>query len=182
MPNMIIIAPKNIKELVEAMKFAETYDGPVAIRFARGVAYTGAEGSNEEFNCGKSEIIKSGKKVALIAVGNMVEETEKAVELLKKDNIFPTFINARFVKPVDYEMVAKTAREHDVVIVVEEGIKRGGYGENIEAYIAENNYNIKVAVMAIDDMFVKQGSVEALRKRIGISYKDIYEKVLELTK
>lgn len=180
MPNMTIIAPKDIRELKEAMKFAEKHNGPVAIRFAKGVAYTGNKDSIFEY--GKSEILMSGEKVALISVGNMVEETMKAVELLAKDKIHPTLVNARFVKPVDYDMVLKLAQQHSHIIVVEEGIKKGGYGESVEAFIAEHNIKANVSVMAIDDMFVEQGSVDNLRARIGISHKNIYEKVLELTK
>ena len=182
LPNMTIIAPKNIKELVAAMKFAETFNGPVAIRFSKGVAYAGIEENNAAMEYGKSEIIKKGKKVAVIAIGNMVEEAEKAMKMLEKCKIYPTFINARFVKPVDYEMIKEMTKNHESIVVVEEGIKRGGYGECVEAFIAENKYDVNVSVMAIDDCFVKQGAIGDLRERIGISYKNIYKKVLELVK
>ncbi len=182
MPNMTIIAPKDIRELIEAMKFAENHDGPVAIRFARGVAYAGLEEKDHVFAYGKSEIVREGEKVALISVGNMVEETIKAVDMLAKENVFPTLINARFVKPIDYDIIFKTAKKHEHIIVIEEGIKKGGYGESIEAFIAEKKLKTDVCVMAIDDVFVEQGSVDALRECIGISYRNIYEKVLELAK
>ena len=182
LPNMTIIAPKNIKELVAAMKFAETFNGPVAIRFSKGVAYAGIEENNAAMEYGKSEIIKKGEKVAVIAIGNMVEEAEKAMKMLAKSKIYPTFINARFVKPVDYEMIKEMTKNHESIVVVEEGIKRGGYGECVEAFIAENKYDVNVSVMAIDDCFVKQGAIGDLRERIGISYKNIYKKVLELVK
>lgn len=182
MPNMTIIAPKDIKELIEAMKFAEHHSGPVAIRFAKGIAYAGLKDKESIFEYGKSEILKKGEKVALIAVGNMVEETIKAVEQLAENEVFPTLVNARFVKPVDYNMVLQLANHHEHIIVIEEGIKKGGYGESIEAFIAENGLKSNICVMAINDSFVEQGSIEDLRERIGISYKNICEKVLELTK
>lgn len=112
----------------------------------------------------------------------MVEETKKAVDLLEENNKNVTFVNARFIKPIDYDMIDYLAKDHDFIITVEEGIKRGGYGEGIETYIMENDLNIKVVSLAIGDMFVEQGAVEELRERIGISYKDIYEKVLKLAK
>lgn len=182
MPNMTVIAPKSVKELVEAMKFAEQHNGPIAIRFARGTAYAANEEKNSNFEYGKSEIIKNGSDVAVIAVGNMVEETQKAIDKLAEENIFPTFVNARFVKPIDYEMIINLAKSHKSIIIVEEAIKRGGYGEGVEAFIAEQCLDISVCVMAINDTFVEQGSVDDLRKRIGISCENIYEKVIELAK
>ena len=131
---------------------------------------------------GSSEILREGNEIAIIAVGVMVEETKRAVDLLEKDNIFPTFVNARFIKPVDTDVIDKLAKNHKFIIVAEEGIKKGGYGESVETYILENDLDVKVKVMAVDDCFVEQGAIDALRKRIGISYKDIYDKVLKLAK
>lgn len=182
MPNMTVIAPKSVKELVSAMKFAEQYEGPVAIRFAKGTAYAAGEEKKDDFAYGKSEILKEGSDIAIIAVGNMVEETQKAMEQLAKENIFPTFVNARFIKPIDYEMILHLAKSHKSIMIVEEGIQRGGYGEGIAAYIAKQCLDMGVNIIAIDDVFVEQGSVEDLRKRIGISHDDIYEKVVNLAK
>ena len=178
MPNMTIIAPKDLKELIEAMKYSRKNKGPVAIRFSRGVAYT-KEQDNYEFVPGKSEILEQGKKVALIAVGNMVEECEKAVDLLKEKGITPTFVNARFLKPIDIGTIRQTALSHDYVIVVEEGIKKGGFGESVETYVMEQNIDSKVETMAIEDVFVSHGSVPELRKRLGIDAQSICEKVME---
>jgi 1-deoxy-D-xylulose-5-phosphate synthase len=182
MPNMTIIAPKDIRELKDAMKFAEQHNGPVAIRFPKGVAYAGLEQENSTFEYGKSELLRQGEKIALIAVGNIVEETVKAVDMLAGENIFPTLVNARFIKPVDYEMITRISQNHEHIVVIEEGIKKGGYGESVSAFLAENNFKNKVSVMAIDDMFVEQGSIDSLRERLGIKATNIYEKVLELVK
>ena len=182
MPNMVIIAPKDTKELIDAMKFAENYNGPVAIRFAKSIAYAGLESSERTFEYGKSEILKSGENIAIIAVGNMVEETMRAVDMLEKNNVFPTVINARFVKPVDYDMILKTASDHKAIFVIEEGIKKGGYGESVEVFAMEKHLPVDVFVMAINDMFVEQGSVDSLRKRLGISCQDICDKVLNYNK
>lgn len=179
-PNLTIVAPKDAEELMQATKFAADFNGPIAVRFPRGKAFFQYVPSKFEY--GKSEILKEGENVAIIAVGGMVEETKKAVELLEENNKNVTFVNARFIKPIDYDMIDYLAKDHDFIITVEEGIKRGGYGEGIETYIMENDLNIKVVSLAIDDVFVEQGAVEELRERIGISYKDIYEKVLKLAK
>ena len=79
-------------------------------------------------------------------------------------------------------MIENLAKNHKNIIVVEEAIKKGGFGESVETYAQENNLNTKVSVMAIEDKFVEQGSVEELRDRLGISDKKIYEKVMGLLK
>ena len=189
MPNMTIIAPSGIKELKEAMKFAEHFDGPIAIRFARGVAFPEIK---EDINLqyGKGQILKEGSKdgnnaggnVAIIAVGSMVEETYKAMDMLEKENVHPAFVNPVFIKPMDTELIKRVAENHKHIIVVEEGIKKGGFGESVETFILESGIDADVQVMAIDDRFVEQGNVALLREEIGISYKNIYEKVMELTR
>lgn len=181
-PNMAIIAPKDTRELVSSLKFAMTYNGPIAVRFSRGTAYAGLGHAEEKIVFGKSQIIEKGKDVALIAVGNMVEETQRAVDVLKEKGVYPTFVNARFLKPLDEKLILQLAKSHRCLIIIEEGIKKGGYGEGIESLISENQINTRTLVMAIDNQFIEQGAVEELREKIGIDYKNICEKVLEIIK
>ena len=129
---------------------------------------------------GKSEIVNDGYNIAIIAVGNMFEEVEKAYNLLMKENINPTIVNARFIKPLDKDMIEYVAKRHKQIIVVEEAIKKGGYGEAVSTYVQENCLDCNVKIMAIEDCFVEQGLVDELREKIGISSKKIYEKVKEL--
>lgn len=182
MPNMVIVAPRDTRELVEATKFAIEYNGPVAVRFPKGDAPVSRSGKENPFEFGKSALVEKGKDIAIITVGNMFEEAYRAVELLKKERVFPTLVDARFIKPLDIHMIEKVALKHKVIVVIEEAIKKGGYGEAVETYVHEQNLNTDVHVMAIEDQFVPQGKIGDLRERIGISYKQIYEKVLELTK
>lgn len=180
MPNMTIIAPKDTKELVESLKFAVKHNGPIAIRFPRGNAYVMEQQDDVVISYGKSEIVSQGKDIAVIAVGNMFEETMKAYKLLKKDNIDITLINARFIKPLDTVMIEEIAATHKMIVVVEEAIKKGGYGEAVASFIMEHGINTSVKIMAIDDQFVEQGMVEDLRKKIGIDYNSIYTEIREL--
>lgn len=177
MPNMTIIAPKDMNELIGALHYADSVDGPLAIRFGRGTAYVSDK--NSEFIYGKSEILEKGHKVAIIAVGGMVEETAKAVDMLKKDDIVPTFVNARFVVPFDKELIKDLAKEHNYILIVEEGMKQGGYGQTVEAYIEEQKLQTYAEVLAIDNQFVEHGSVPELRERLGMDAKAIYKKVKE---
>ncbi|MCR5736740.1 MAG: 1-deoxy-D-xylulose-5-phosphate synthase [Eubacterium sp.] len=177
MPNMTIIAPKDMNDLIKAMHFADSVDGPLAIRFGRGTAYVAD--SCEDYEYGKSELIESGKKAAIIAVGGMVEEAAKAMELFKEEQLTPTFVNARFLAPMDREMIRTLAAEHDYILVVEEGMKQGGYGQTVQAFIEEEKLNAYTEVLAIDNQFVEHGTVPELRKRLGIDAQSIYEKVKE---
>lgn len=179
-PNLTIIAPKDTKELIESVKFAMEYNGPIAIRFPRGTAYVAEKKTASLVELGKSEIVNDGYNIAIIAVGNMFEEVEKAYNLLMKENINPTIVNARFIKPLDKDMIEYVAKRHKQIIVVEEAIKKGGYGEAVSTYVQENCLDCNVKIMAIEDCFVEQGLVDELREKIGISSKKIYEKVKEL--
>ena len=176
-PNMTIIAPKDMNDLIKAMHFADSVDGPLAIRFGRGTAYVAD--SCEDYEYGKSELIKSGKKAVIIAVGGMVEEVAKAMELLKESQLNPTFVNARFLAPMDRELIRTLATEHDYILVVEEGMKQGGYGQTVQAFVEEEKLNAYTEVLAIDNQFVEHGTVPELRKRLGIDAQTIYEKVKE---
>ncbi|MCI9125728.1 MAG: 1-deoxy-D-xylulose-5-phosphate synthase [Eubacterium sp.] len=182
MPNLTMIAPKDTRELVAAMRYAVDYDGPIAVRFPRGSAFVSSKCDDTVFEAGISPVIKQGKDIAIITVGNMFEEAKKAVELLEKESVYPTVIDARFIKPIDKQMIENIAKDHKAVVVVEEAIKKGGYGEAVTAYVHERKLNTTVHIMAIDDRFVEQGKVSELRERLGLNHKKIYEKVLELTK
>lgn len=182
MPNLTMIAPKDTRELVAAIRYAVDYDGPIAVRFPRGSAFVSSKCDDTVFEAGISPVIKQGKDIAIITVGNMFEEAKKAVELLEKESVYPTVIDARFIKPIDKKMIENIAKDHKAVVVVEEAIKKGGYGEAVTAYVHERKLNTTVHIMAIDDRFVEQGKVSELRERLGLNHRKIYEKVLELTK
>lgn len=181
-PNMTIISPSSQQELVKALEFSKKFKSPIAIRYSRGVAFSKDCTDDTEYKLGKGRMIKEGKNIAIIAVGNMLEEAYKALAMLEKDGIYPTLVDARFVKPVDYELIEKLSDCHRYIIVVEEGIKKGGYGESVETYLSEKEKNVRVSVMAVNDRFVEQGAVNDLRERIGISYKNIYDKVVTIQK
>ena len=177
MPNMTVLAPKDGNELEQAMEFADTIDGPVAIRFGRGKAYVSDQW--EAMELGKAQVLQTGEKVALLAVGGMVEECAKAVERCGQDGINISFINARFVKPFDKDMIRQLQKKHSHLLIVEEGIKQGGFGQTVEAFVEEEKLSLNVETMAIDDCFVEHGTVPELRKRLGLDAETIYNKVKE---
>lgn len=176
-PNMTIIAPKNRYELTKALEYAIDFDGPISILYSRGDAYYGLQDVLEPISYGKSEIITNGVKVAVVAVGNMVEEVVKAQVDLDKEGITFTFVNARFIKPLDVEQIKNLAETHDVIITVEEHIYQGGYGQMVAAYCMEEELPCKVHSLAIRDCFVEHGSVDVLRTQLGLDTDSIKKEI-----
>lgn len=177
-PNMTVIVPKNRYELTKSMEFAVDYSGPVAILYSKGDAYYGLKDYQTPIIHGKSEVIFEGLKVAVIAVGNMVEEAFSAYDRLKEEGIEITLVNSRFVKPIDYEMLDSLEEHHDVVITVEEHIYQGGYGQAVAAYyMTKEDSHIRVHNLSVFDTFVEHGKVEELRHILGLDADGIYRAV-----
>ena len=175
MPNMTILAPNSDQELMDAIDYAKDFARPIAIRYSRGAAYH--TDFKEKFEYGKSVVVHEGEDVCVIAVGNIYEEASKARLKFKEEGKRITLVNARFIKPLDTEMIKDMAAKHKAIIVVEEGIKKGGYGEAVEIFVQENNLDVEVETIAIKDQFIEHGKVDQLRSQIGISSEDIIGKV-----
>lgn len=181
-PNMTVMAPKNKWELSDMIKFAVVQDGPVAVRYPRGTAYDGLKECRDQIVFGKSERIHKGSRVAVIAVGSMVEMAQQAYEALVQEDIRITMINARFVKPMDTACLDKLAAGHHTVITVEENVRNGGFGQRVSDYMLERHPDITVRVLAIEDCFVEQGNVADLRRELGLDGKSIAAVVKEYWK
>ena len=178
-PNMVVMAPKNAWELKEMMRFAVFYNGPIAIRYPRGTASNVYNEQKELICCGKSEILFQGEKTALLAVGSMVDVCKDVYESMLEDGENPTFVNARFVKPLDTELLDKLAETHSLIVTVEENVKSGGYGEHVCSYMAERHPDVHVLNVAVGDFFVEHGSVDGLREKIGLSADGILKTIRE---
>ena len=181
-PNMTVMAPKNKYELVDMLKFAVGYDGPIAVRYPRGTAYDGLKEYRTPITYGKSEVIKKGSKIAFFAIGSMVETAQEVVNRLAEQGVEATLINARFAAPFDKDMVTSLAEEHDILVTLEENVLSGGFGEHVSSYVSEKDLNLKVQIVAIPDAYVEHGNVSLLKKDIGIDADSIYEKVIKLLK
>ena len=176
-PNMTIIAPKNRYELTRAMEWAVAYDGPVALKYSRGEAYYGLKEYNVDIEYGRSEMIHRGQKLAIVAVGNMVQEAEKVYDRLLADGTNVTFVNARFLKPIDTDMIDELSKDHKHIVVIEEEIKHGGYGSLVEEYVMDRHLDVDVTVCAIEDTFVQHGSVEELRRMLKLDADSLYDRI-----
>lgn len=167
-PSMSVYAPKNLWELMDGMEFALSYGAPIAVRYPRGEAYQGLKEFRSPIEFGKGEMLYKEKDIALLAVGSMVSTGEHVREKLKADGWNCTLANGRFIKPFDKELVDSLAKDHWLMVTMEENVLQGGYGLNITNYIHENYPHIKVVNIALPDSYVEHGNVSLLRKGLGI--------------
>ena len=178
-PNMTVMAPKNKWELSDMMKFAVKYDGPIAIRYPRGEAYDGLEEYREPVIKGHSEVIYEGKEIALLAVGSMVKTAVQVREMLLQDKIAPTLVNARFVKPLDKKMLDRLAKEHKILVTMEENVAAGGFGSQVADYMRREHPEVKILTIALPDSFIEHGNPEKLKEKAGIDAVSVYKKIKE---
>ena len=180
MPNMTILAPKNLWELSDMIKFAVDYDGPIAVRYPRGEAYTGLKEFRAPICLGKSEVIHEGSRVALLAVGSMVKMAEEVQKQLKaRMDMDAALVNARFVKPIDEELLRSFADTYELVVTLEENVKDGGFGERVLAFAEEEDLPFGVEIIALPDRFIPHGSVSYQMKQVGFTPEDICGRIEE---
>lgn len=180
MPNMTILAPKNLWELSDMIKFAVDYDGPIAVRYPRGEAYTGLKEFRAPICLGKSEVIHEGSCVALLAVGSMVKMAEEVQKQLKERmDMDAALVNARFVKPIDEELLRSFADTYELVVTLEENVKDGGFGERVLAFAEEEDLPFGVEIIALPDCFIPHGSVSYQMKQVGFTPEDICGRIEE---
>lgn len=180
MPNMTILAPKNLWELSDMIKFAVDYDGPIAVRYPRGEAYAGLKEFRAPICLGKSEVIHEGSRVALLAVGSMVKMAEEVQKQLKERmDMDAALVNARFVKPIDEELLRSFADTYELVVTLEENVKDGGFGERVLAFAEEEDLPFGVEIIALPDRFIPHGSVSYQMKQVGFTPEDICGRIEE---
>lgn len=176
LPNMTLMAPKNGRELEDMLEFAASYDGPIAIKYARGSAYLGLEDHQMKIEYGKSETIQEGEGLVILAVGDIVEEAVKAVKLLEEEGIHVGLVNVRFLHPIDQEMIEAVAAKYSKILTVEENELNGGFGQKVSAYLHEKDLSNKLMMCGIDDCFIEHASVDYQRKESGIDGESLARK------
>ena len=178
-PHMTVMAPKNAHELEMMMEFAMKYPLPISIRYPRGVAYQGLSEFESPIEYGKSEMLFKGERIALLAAGSMVSTAEHIRDKALKRGYDLTLVNARFVKPVDTDMLDLLSLDHEVIVTLEENVKQGGFGIQVEAYIHENHPEVKVITVTLPDKYVEHGDVTKLREGLGIDSESIMKLLME---
>ncbi len=176
LPNMVVMAPKDENEFSAMLHTAVSHKkSPIAIRYPRG----GAEGvpiekDTELISIGKGEVIINGEDILIIGIGKTVSDSIKAAKMLKEINISATVINARFVKPLDIDLIRSFAEKIPNIITVEENVLAGGFGSAVLEALAESGlsrFNFKR--IGIPDAFVTHGSQKELREEYGITPESI---------
>ncbi len=178
-PNMHIMAPKNKWELSDMLKFAVEFDGPIALRYPRGEAYDGLKEFRKPVALGKSEWIYEEEDIALLAVGSMVKTAEQVRRNLKAIGYSCSLVNARFVKPIDTEVIRELSREHRLLVTMEENVRSGGYGEKVLNYAVLQRLPVQVLNIAIPDEYVEHGNVEILYEETGIDAGSVTKRIIE---
>ena len=177
-PNMTVLAPKNKWELSDMMKFAIDFDGPIAIRYPRGLAYDGLKEYRSPIRFAKSETIFKGTDVAILALGSMVKTAETVCRILKEHGITATLINARFAKPFDGEVIKSLTAYHHTIVTMEENVKSAGFGEHVAEYLEYNGIDLKLINISIPDAYVEHGNVDKLKEMLKIDALSVADRII----
>lgn len=178
-PNMTVLAPKNLWELRRDLEFAVNLGAPVAVRYPRGMAYRGLKEFDSPLEYGKGEVLydESRGDIALLAVGSMVSTAEHIRTKLKEEGYRVTLANGRFIKPIDYDLVDFLGYNHDYLVTLEENVLQGGFGLAVTAYAQKNMPGLKVLNIALPDAYVEHGNVSLLREMLGIDSDSIIRRM-----
>ena len=176
-PNMTVCAPKNKYELYDMLYFAYQYHGPIAIRYPRGSAYEGFKNMRPPIEYGKSELMFEGEKIALVAVGSMVQTAVEVREKLLDKGINATVVNARFVCPLDTECLDRLSRDHHWIVTMEENVLKGGFGEACGDYLLAKHEDVRLLHVGVPDVYVEHGGVDQLKKTLHMDADSIVERI-----
>jgi 1-deoxy-D-xylulose-5-phosphate synthase len=169
---MVVMAPRNDEELRRMMLTALDYEGgPIAIRFPRGTAIAAPPSAHRiAVPIGKGEVLRTGADAALVAVGSMVATALAASEILARSGISVSVIDAKFVKPLDADLLMSLAGEGStMVFALEENARSGGFGDAVLGFYSERSPGTRAAKIGLPDRFVPHGKRNDLLDEIGIS-------------
>ena len=173
-PNMVIMAPKDESELRNMLFTATQYKkGPIAMRYPRGEAIGVEIGEFEKIEIGKGEIVKEGKDLAILAIGNMVIYSEEAAKLLSEIGIDAEVVNMRFVKPLDRELLFDIFKRFDKILTVEDNTIIGGFGSAISEFAGSYELKNNILIHGLPDKFISHGKPAELHEMLRLDSKGI---------
>lgn len=181
-PNMTVMAPKDENELQHMLKTAVEHGRPVAVRYPRGAGLgVTFEDKPTLLPVGKGEVLREGRDAAVIAIGSTVHPSLEAAELLAGEGLDVAVVNARFVKPLDEELICEMAVICRRIVTVEENVLMGGFGSAVTELLADRGlHEVRVIRLGVDDRFVEHASQEELRRLFGINHEGIAAAVRRL--
>ena len=177
-PNMTVISPKNRWEMADMLRFAVDFRHPIAVRYPRGAAYEGMRQFRAPIEYGKSEVLYEEEDIAVIFVGHMAELADSVRRSLKETGYSCSLINARFVKPLDTELLEELAKDHFLFVTIEENVLTGGFGEQVMDYVSRAALDVHVRNIGIPDEYVEHGNVEVLRKETGLDRETVVKQIV----
>ncbi len=181
-PNMVVMAPKDENELQHMVKSCISYDRPAAVRYPRGSSLgVDMDPMPQALPLGKGELLREGTDIALVAIGVMVHQAAAAAERLAQEGISAAVINARFVKPLDGDLIAAVAREVKCLLTVEESTAMGGFGSAILELLSEKGIiNLPTKCLGLPDWFIEQGPQDLLREKYGLTADGVHQQAKQL--
>ena len=177
-PNMTILSPKNRWEMADMVRFCVDFQYPVALRYPRGAAYEGLSEFRTPIVYGKSEVLYEEEDIAVLFVGHMAELAVEVRDRLKEIGYHCSLINARFVKPLDTEMLEMLKTDHRLIVTIEENVVSGGFGEQVLHYVSRAKLDVGVRCIGIPDDYVEHGNVELLRREVGLDAETIVKQII----
>lgn len=184
-PNIILMAPKDEGEMRDMMLTAIEHEGPAALRYPRGNGLgVDIECEPQVLEIGKGEVMREGTDVAILAYGSMVNPSMDAAKMLNKDGVDATVVNARFVKPLDEELIMSLLDDHRLIVTVEEAYLAGGFGSAVMELLESKGLQDKVKVvrMGVPDKIVTHGDPRLLLAKYGLDADGISARTLESLK
>ena len=181
-PNMVVMAPKDENELQHMVKSCISYDRPVAVRYPRGSSLgVEMDPMPQALPLGKGELLREGTDIALVAIGVTVHQAAEAAERLRKEGISAAVINARFVKPLDGDLIGAVAREVKCLLTVEESSAMGGFGSAVLELLSKKGImNIRTKCLGLPDRYIEQGPQDLLREKYTLTADGIHRQAKEL--
>ena len=179
-PNMTIMVPRDGEELRGMMELAYNNEsGPSAIRYPRGNTANPEENDCSQLEFGKAQILRKGKDIALFAIGLMVDIAEEAADLLEKNGYSVAVVNARFVKPLDEDVIVRLGREVQLLVSLEENTIHGGFGSGVLETLSVSGICVPTLQLGVPDRFIAQGNPDEQLRSAELSMEQIYSRILE---
>lgn len=176
-PNMVLLAPRDTTELREMTHWMRTFDaGPSAVRYPRGSSDDRLPEARSPIQLGKSEVLCEGSELLIVAVGSMVADA-----YVVGKELGATVINARFIKPLDTSVILERARQCGRVLIVEENVRMGGFGQMVRDSLCDAGLgHLPSAILALPDAFVEHGAQPLIRRDVGLDQDGILRVAREL--
>ena len=177
-PGMVVCVPSDYVEAKAAVQAAIDHDGPVFLRFGRSNVPVINDREDYKFELGKGVVLKEGTDVTVIGTGICVDSVVKAEEMLRADGISAEIINIHTIKPIDEELIVKSAKKTGKIVTVEEHSVIGGLGSAVCDTVCKH-YPVPVMKIGVQDVFGTSGSADALMQYYRLDAQGVYEQVKE---